>query len=139
MELMTEKMKMDDLQAQVKKLTSEKEKIMAWVKAKQDEVNAFNAKAEQIRDDLVKQENDLSKKKKDLTHLEDAERKENAILQKERKELVELRAKNNVEISEIVAQRASIEVRMVELKKLEESVNYKLSKWNLIKESFSKI
>jgi chromosome segregation ATPase len=136
---MTEKMKMDDLQAQVKKLTSEKEKIMAWVKAKQDEVNAFNAKAEQIRDDLVKQENDLSKKKKDLTHLEDAERKENAILQKERKELVELRAKNNVEISEIVAQRASIEVRMVELKKLEESVNYKLSKWNLIKESFSKI
>jgi len=139
MDLMTEKMKMDDLQAQVKKLTSEKEKIMAWVKAKQDEVNAFNAKAEQIRDDLVKQENDLSKKKKDLTHLEDAERKENAILQKERKELVELRAKNNVEISEIVAQRASIEVRMVELKKLEESVNYKLSKWNLIKESFSKI
>lgn len=135
-DLQTDRNKIIELTGVIERMEKDKSKIQDWVKAKEKEVNDFEARALNVRKELdalkSKTDSDIKESEKKKTELYKLQQSVNQDL----KELKELKAENDRIERDNASRFNVLEGKEARLNSLDLEVTKKLNKWNEIRESF---
>lgn len=132
----TDKMKVTELRAIIQAMESDRGRIEEWVKSKENEWNAFEARAERTRNELIELRKKADSEKKDLENKKLEFSKDYEKLSKDLSENRALDSENKKNLSDIDSKLNILKSREDAIDSKDIELTRKLNKWNEIREQF---